>query len=52
MYEVVLREGGADDISTYVDGALLVDLWNDLVLPRDVRSAWERVVSTALGIES
>ncbi len=52
VYEVVLREGGADDISTYVDGALLVDLWNDLVLPRDVRSAWERVVSTALGIES
>jgi transcriptional regulator with XRE-family HTH domain len=47
VYEIVLREGGADDISTYVDGALLVDLWNGLVLPRDVRAAWERVVSAA-----
>ncbi len=26
------------DILTYVDGALLVDLWEDLVLPRAVRS--------------
>jgi hypothetical protein len=25
----------------------LLDLWNDLVLPRDVRAAWERVVSAA-----
>lgn len=40
MYEVVLQEGRPADILAYVDGALLVDLWDDLVLPRVVRSAW------------
>jgi hypothetical protein len=32
--------GSADDLSRYVDGALLVDLWDELVLPRAVRAAW------------
>ena len=36
-YEVVLREGMADDLLRYLDGALLLDLWGELVLPRDVR---------------
>jgi len=27
------------------DGALLADLWDDLVLPRAVRSAWAPLVS-------
>jgi transcriptional regulator with XRE-family HTH domain len=40
VYEIVLQEGAAADILTYVDGVLLVDLWEDLVLPRSVRSAW------------
>ena len=44
VYEVVLQEGRPADIMAYVDGALLVDLWDDLVLPRAVRSAWAPVV--------
>lgn len=44
-YEVVLREGRAIDIQTYVDGALLVDLWDELVLPRDVRGAWTPLIT-------
>ena len=32
MYEIVLQEGRPADILAYVDGALLVDLWDDLVL--------------------
>ncbi len=40
VYELVLREGGADDLLAYVDGVLLVDLWDELVLPRAVRAAW------------
>jgi transcriptional regulator with XRE-family HTH domain len=44
VYEVVLREGGPEDVQRYVDGVLLVDLWDDLVLPRDVRAAWAPVV--------
>jgi hypothetical protein len=38
LYEIVLQEGTPADILAYVDGALLVDLWEDLVLPRAVRS--------------
>ncbi len=44
VYELVLREGGPDDVLTYVDGALLVDVWDDLVLPAKIRAAWARVV--------
>jgi len=45
VYEIVLQGGRPADILAYVDGALLVDLWDDLVLPRAVRSAWAPLVS-------
>lgn len=48
VYEIVLREGRASDLLAYVDGALLVDLWNDLVLPRDVRAGWAPVIEPLL----
>jgi transcriptional regulator with XRE-family HTH domain len=47
-YEIVLREGGPEDILRYVDGALLVDLWEELVLPRAVRAAWADTVGNAI----
>ncbi|MCA1703276.1 MAG: helix-turn-helix domain-containing protein [Actinobacteria bacterium] len=47
VYEITLREGTADDLLTYIDGVLLVDLWDDLVLPRDVRAAWAPLVERA-----
>ena len=50
VYEVVLQEGRPADILAYVDGALLVDLWDDLVLPRAVRSAWAPVVYASRGM--
>jgi hypothetical protein len=43
-YETVLREGNPAHILTYVDGALLADLWPELVLPRDIRDAWDEVI--------
>jgi transcriptional regulator with XRE-family HTH domain len=46
-YEIVLQEGTPADILAYVDGALLVDLWEDLVLPRAVRSAWAPLISAS-----
>lgn len=49
LYEIVLREGGPDELFEYIDGALLVDLWPELVLPRQVRRAWESVLGEALG---
>lgn len=47
VYEIVLREGRSEDVLDYVDGALLVDLWDDLVLPGPIRSAWGNVVTGA-----
>ncbi|MFI1461309.1 helix-turn-helix transcriptional regulator [Nocardia carnea] len=44
VYEIVIREGGPADILAYIDGVLLADIWNELVLPPAVRTAWERVV--------
>lgn len=46
-YEIVLREGTPQDILRYVDGALLVDLWPDLTLPRDIRAAWQPLITQA-----
>lgn len=51
VYELVLREGGPEDVLAYVDGALLVDLWEELVLPVVVRAAWASVVSGRPGEE-
>ncbi|HEV7652507.1 MAG TPA: transcriptional regulator [Actinophytocola sp.] len=45
VYETVLREGGPSDVLTYIDGVLLVDLWDELVLPRDLRVAWDPLIS-------
>jgi transcriptional regulator with XRE-family HTH domain len=47
-YEIVLREGMPADIAKYVDGALLIDLWDDLVLPRDLRREWSSTVAAAI----
>ena len=48
VYEIVLREGIAADILSYIDGALLVDLWPDLVLPREIRGAWQPLIDAVL----
>ncbi|MDT4922786.1 MAG: hypothetical protein QOG01_499 [Pseudonocardiales bacterium] len=48
LYELVLREGAPEDLRRYVDGALLLDLWDELVLPKYVRTAWESVIQNAL----
>ncbi|MDQ2956019.1 MAG: helix-turn-helix domain-containing protein [Actinomycetota bacterium] len=44
VYELVLGEGADADVLRYVDGALLVDLWDELVLPRVVRAAWSPLI--------
>ena len=48
-YQLLLAEGEPSDISSYVDGTLLVDLWADLYLPADIRAAWQPLVDQALG---
>jgi hypothetical protein len=46
-YEIVLREGTPDDVLAYIDGVFLVEVWDDLVLPRDVRAAWAPLIEQA-----
>jgi transcriptional regulator with XRE-family HTH domain len=46
-YEITLREGMPVDIHHCIDGALLVDLWTDLVLPHEIRNAWQPVIDGA-----
>jgi hypothetical protein len=50
MYELVLREGSDADVLAYIDGALLVDLWDELVLPRAVRAAWSPLIDQVRGV--
>jgi transcriptional regulator with XRE-family HTH domain len=45
VYEIVLREGRPADVLAYVDGALLIDMWDELVLPPAVRAGWKAVVA-------
>jgi len=44
VYEIVLREGTEADMLTYMDGALLVDVWTELVLPAPLRIAWVSLI--------
>jgi transcriptional regulator with XRE-family HTH domain len=48
-YEIVLREGTGEDICGYIDGALLADLWPDLVLPAGLRRAWQPLIDAVRG---
>ena len=41
VYEQVMSEGDADEVRYYVQASELLALWDELVLPRHVRVAWE-----------
>ncbi len=49
VYEIVLREGTGADITGYIDGALLADLWPDLVLPSQLRREWQPLIDAVRG---
>ena len=44
LYEMLLILGTPEQILKWVDGALLVDIWGELELPRPVRASWDPVV--------
>jgi hypothetical protein len=48
-YEVLLQEGSSQDLLRHIDGALLLDGWADLVIPRDIRVAWQFLIESVLG---
>jgi hypothetical protein len=42
MYEKVLREAvQPGELAAYLNGAILIAVWPELFLPRDLRLAWE-----------
>lgn len=47
-YELVLQDGTPKDIESIIDGAFLVDLWNELVIPKQVSAAWQPLIDAAL----
>lgn len=47
MYEMLLRRGQPEELIDWIDGALLVDLWDELEIPQVVRQAWDPVVDLA-----
>lgn len=49
VYEIVLREGAERDVLRYIDGTLLVDVWDELVLPRAIRAAWSPLIERSRG---
>lgn len=44
VYEAVLTEGGPGDVLRHIDGLLLVDLWDEMVLARGITKAWEPLI--------
>lgn len=49
-YRAVLSEGNPDDILSIVDGALLIDAWPDLDLPRGLVSHWAELISKDVAV--
>jgi hypothetical protein len=47
LYENLLVEGTHRMIARWVDGALLVDLWSEIDVPEQIRTAWEPAVAAA-----
>ena len=37
-------------IEAVVDGALLIDCWAELVLPAELRRAWQPLIDTVRGV--
>lgn len=48
VYQIILAEGSPEDINEFIDGALLVEAWDELHLPLSIRKAWQPVIDRAL----
>ena len=47
FYEIALQQGTDDLMEATVDGALLVEAWADMIIPDDLRAAWQPAVDAA-----
>jgi transcriptional regulator with XRE-family HTH domain len=46
-YEILIRRCLPQQMIRWLDGALLIDLWDDLNLPAPIRSAWKPAIKDA-----
>jgi hypothetical protein len=46
LYEIVLTEGTLDDVRDLVNPDELIQLWDEMYLPRRVRSAWQPLIDS------
>ena len=50
LYEIVLQQGGLDELRTLINGPELVRLWPSLYLPVWVRQAWSGLIASASSV--
>lgn len=51
LYEQVLREGTVDDVRELIDVDRLLTMWDELVLPRNVRRVWAAWLREHRGVD-
>jgi len=51
VYELVLREGGDDDVRRHIDVEVLLTQWHALALPPRVRRAWAKWFRRDRGVD-
>lgn len=44
VIEIVLREGEPEDIVNYVDADDLAAAWSTIILPRELRPGWDKLI--------
>ena len=44
-YQILIQEGRPENFLSVMDGTLLLDMWEELFLPRDIRPTWEPIVA-------
>lgn len=49
FYSLLLNYGQPEMIEQAVDGALLVDVWREVKLPKPIREAWAPLIASASG---
>ena len=47
LYELLFRHGQPAELIDWMDGALVVDLWDDFKIPEVIRQAWQPAVTLA-----
>ena len=51
VYEQILQEGTENDVRRFIEVDRLIELWNELVLPDHVRTAWASWLSEHRGLQ-